>query len=78
MYAEKCEHNYDWGFESDICTKCGAIRPGIDAPCEFLFPVVAKHIDGQYIKGGCLGLQDSERHIKALSLKSSKLAVNSA
>lgn len=37
VYAEECEHNYDWGFESDICTKCGAIRPGIDAPCELPF-----------------------------------------
>ena len=27
---------------------------------------------------GCSGLQGSERHIKALSLKSSKLVVNSA
>lgn len=41
VYAEECEHNYDWGFESgnesDICTKCGAIRPGIDAPYELPF-----------------------------------------
>lgn len=40
-YAEECEHNYDWGFESgnksDICTKCGAIRPDIDAPYELPF-----------------------------------------
>lgn len=41
VYAEECEHNYDRGFESgnesDICTKCGAIRPGIDAPYELPF-----------------------------------------
>ncbi|MDE6626801.1 MAG: hypothetical protein K2K56_10610 [Lachnospiraceae bacterium] len=41
VYAEECEHNFDRGFESgnesDICTKCGAIRPGIDAPYELPF-----------------------------------------
>lgn len=40
-YAEECEHNFDRGFESgnesDICTKCGAIRPDIDAPYELPF-----------------------------------------
>lgn len=37
VYAEECKHNYDRGFKSDICTKCGAIRPGIDAPYELPF-----------------------------------------
>lgn len=41
VYAEECEHNFDRGFESknesDICTKCGAIRPNIDAPYELPF-----------------------------------------
>lgn len=41
VYAEECEHNFDWGFESgnksDICAKCGAIRPDIDAPYELPF-----------------------------------------
>lgn len=37
VYAKECEHNYDRGFKSDICTKCGAIRPGIDAPYELPF-----------------------------------------
>lgn len=41
VYAEECDHNFDWGFESgnesDICTKCGAIRPDIDAPYELPF-----------------------------------------
>lgn len=41
VYAEECEHNFDWGFESgnesDICIKCGAIRPDIDAPYELPF-----------------------------------------
>jgi len=40
-YAAKCKHNFDWGFasgnESDICTKCGAIRQNIDAPYELPF-----------------------------------------
>lgn len=40
-YAEECNHNFDRGFESgnesDICTKCGAIRPDIDAPYELPF-----------------------------------------
>lgn len=37
VYAEECKHNYDRGFKSDICTECGAIRPGIDAPYELPF-----------------------------------------
>ncbi len=41
VHAEECEHNFDWGFksgnESDICTKCGAIRSDIDAPYELPF-----------------------------------------
>lgn len=33
-----CEHNYDRDtFTSDICTECGQIRPGIDAPYELPF-----------------------------------------
>lgn len=41
VYAEECDHNFDQGFESgnesDICTKCGAIRSDIDAPYELPF-----------------------------------------
>lgn len=39
--AGGCAHNYDRGFESgnesDICTKCGQIRPNINAPYELPF-----------------------------------------
>ena len=37
VYAEECEHNFDRGFISDICTKCGAIRSDIDVPYELPF-----------------------------------------
>lgn len=36
-YAAGCEHYFKRGFESDICTKCGAIRSGINAPFELPF-----------------------------------------
>lgn len=35
-----CDHNYETDtFTSDICTKCGQIRPDIDAPYELSFIV---------------------------------------
>ena len=53
VYAEECDHNFDWGFESgnesDICTKCGAIRPDIDAPYE---RASAKLRCSQYLRTG--------------------------
>lgn len=36
-YAAGCDHTFDGKFASDICTKCGAIRPDIDAPYELPF-----------------------------------------
>lgn len=36
-YAAGCNHNFDWGFDSDICQNCGAIRSGINAPFELPF-----------------------------------------
>lgn len=37
-YAAGCEHNFVQGsIKIDVCTKCGAIRPDIDAPYELPF-----------------------------------------